>query len=134
MSELNTINNSDITFYDKIDWNLIAYNKMTRDDFLRIKSKIKKSYASLLGEQSALQFYMYKSLNYEEYTEIKKKNLDKYATQKAILSACLLWPKPELLTLNNMEAGIALTLVYQILTISFFISDPRAAMDMILEI
>jgi hypothetical protein len=122
------------TFYDQVDWDLIKFNKISKEDFLRLKAKNKKSYATLLGSQDELQFYMFRPLLWSEYKDIRQKNLDKYKTQEYILSACMLWPKVDILTINSIEAGTMLTLVYQMLAVSYFLSDPTKAIEMIIEV
>lgn len=134
MSDTQAEVSGEVTFFDKVDWNLIPHNKITKDQFLYIKLRNKKSYATLLGSQEELQFYMFKPLFWPEYAEAKKKNLDKYEIQEHILKSCLLWPKADVLLTNTLEAGIMLTLVNQILAVSYFISDPAKAMEMILEV
>ena len=121
-------------FYDRVNWDVIGYNKISKEDFIRIKAKNKKSYATLLGSQDELQFFMFRPLFWPEYREIKAKGLDKYATQEYILNTCTLWPKMDPISLNSIESGIMLTLVYQILATSFFLNDPNKALEMIIEI
>jgi hypothetical protein len=125
---------SSIGFYDKVDWDLIGHNKISKEDFIRIKAKNRKSYATLLGSQDELQFFMFKPLYWPEYREIKSRGLDKYATQEYIINSCVVWPKLDPISLNTIESGIMLTLVYQILATSFFLNDPNKALEMIIEI
>lgn len=125
---------SSVTFYDKVDWDQIGFNKISKEDFIRFKAKNKKSYATLLGSQDELQFFMFRPLYWPEYREIKTKGLDKYATQEYILNSCMLWPKIDPIYINTLESGILLTLVYQILATSFFLNDPNKALEMIIEI
>ena len=62
---------SNITFWDKVNWDIIKHNKITRDDFLKIKLKNRKSYATLLGSSQDLNFFMFKALMWPEYKEMK---------------------------------------------------------------
>ena len=125
---------SSATFYDKVNWEAISHNKISKEDFIKIKTKNKKSYATLLGSQDELQFFMFRPLYWPEYRDIKSKSLDKYSTQEYIINTCVMWPKVDPVTLNTIESGILLTLVYQILATSFFLSDPNKAMEMIIEV
>lgn len=123
-----------VSFYDKVNWDAIAHNKITRDDFLRIKSKYKKSYGTLLGSSDELSFFMFKPLMWPDYKEIKSRNLNKYETQEYIINSCVIWPKQDIISLNTMEAGIMTTLVYQIMAVSYFLTDPSKALEMIIEV
>lgn len=125
---------TDISFYDKIDWSKIKHNRITREEFLKIKSKTKKSYSTLLGSQDELQFYIFRSLMWTEYRDIRQKGLDRFDTQEYIINSCILWPKQDVVSINSLEAGILLTLVYQVMAVSYFLSDPSKALEMILEV
>lgn len=125
---------SNITFWDKVNWDIIKHNKITRDDFLKIKLKNRKSYATLLGSSQDLNFFMFKALMWPEYKEMKMRNLNKYEMQEYIISTCLLWPKQDVVSLNSLESGLMSTLVYQIMAASFFIADPSKALEMIIEV
>lgn len=122
------------SFYDKVNWSLIAYNKISREDFLRIKAKNKKSYATLLGSQEELNFFMFKPMMWPEYKEIRNRGLDKYETQEFIINNCVVWPKVDVVSLNTLEAGLMITLVYQIMAVSYFLNDPSKALEMIIEV
>ena len=125
---------SDVTVWDKINWDAITHNKISKEDFVKLKIKNKKVYCCILGSEDALQFFCFRPLFWPEYREIKSKNLDKYSTQEYILNTCTLWPKLDPISLNTIEAGIMLTLVYQILATSFFLNDPNKALELIIEI
>lgn len=125
---------TEVTFFDQVDWSKIKHNKITREDFLRIKAKCKKSYSTLLGSQDELQFYIFRPLMWSEYKDIRQKGLDKYATQEYIINTCILWPKQDVVSINSLESGILLTLVYQIMAVSYFLSDPSKALEMIIEV
>ena len=125
---------ADMAFFEQINWDVIAFNKINKEDFARIRGRHKRVYATLLGSTDQLQFYMFKPLSWGEYKDIKSKSLDKDTTHEYILNACVVWPKMDALAINSMEAGIMLTLVYQILATSYFLKDPNKALEMILEV
>jgi hypothetical protein len=125
---------TEIGFYEKVNWDLIAFNKITKEDFYRVKAKCKKSYATLLGSQEELSFFMFKPMMWPDYREIRKRGLDKYETQEFIINSCILWPKIDVVSLNALEAGIMITLVYQIMAVSYFLNDPSKALEMIIEV
>lgn len=133
MEEIKETSN-DTGFYDKVNWDLIAFNKIGRDDFFKIKAKYKKSYATLLGSQDELSFFMFKPMMWPEYKEIRNRGLDKYETQEFIINNCIVWPKMDVISLNTMEAGIMITLVYQVMAVSYFLNDPSKALEMIIEV
>lgn len=125
---------NDTGFYDKVNWEVIGHNRIKRDDFFRIKAKHKKSYATLVGSQDELSFFMFKPMMWPEYKEIRSRGLDKYETQEFIIQSCVIWPKQDIVSLNTMEAGILITLVYQIMAVSYFLNDPSKALEMIIEV
>ena len=133
MEEINTAATTDNGFWEKVDWSLIANNKIGKEDFYRIKAKHKKVYSTLLGAQDALSFFMFKPMMWPEYKEIRNRGLDKYETQEFIINNCVVWPKVDIVSLNTLEAGIMITLVYQIMATSYFLTDPNSALSMILE-
>jgi hypothetical protein len=121
-------------FYDDMKWDLVARNKIERDQFLAIRSKTEKCYATFLGSQDNLAFYMFKALGWYEFKEIRQKEMDKDTTHEYIIENCLLWPRLGQDKMTSVEAGVALTLVYQILSMSNFLKDPSSALKMIVEI
>lgn len=125
---------TEVTFWDKANWDIIKHNKIDKNEFLRIKSRHKKAYATLLGSQDELGFYMFKALMWPEYKEMKTRELNKYEMQEFIINSCLLWPKQDAISLNTMESGIMTTLVYQIMATSYFLNNPSSALEMIIEI
>ena len=125
---------ADITFWDKVNWEVVKYNKIDKNDFLRVKAKNKKSYGALLGSAEELSFFMFKALMWPEYKEMKMRNLNKYEMQEFIINSCVLWPKQDAISLNTMESGIMTTLVYQIMAVSYFLNDPSKALEMIIEV
>lgn len=125
---------ADASFYDELNWDAISHNKISREDYLKVRARHKRAYATLLGSTDQLQFYMFKPLSWGEYKDIKTKSLDKDKTHEYIVNACTIWPKMDAVTINSMEAGIMLTLVYQILATSYFLKDPNKALEMILEV
>ena len=38
-----------LQFWNSISWDMVTYNKITKDDFLRVKSVNPKLYATFLG-------------------------------------------------------------------------------------
>jgi hypothetical protein len=125
---------ADMSFFEQVNWDIIAFNKISKEEYLKIRGRHKRVYATLLGSTDQLQFYMFKPLSWGEYKDIKSKSLDKDTTHEYILNACVLWPKMDALTISSMEAGIMLTLVYQILATSYFLKDPNKALEMIIEV
>ena len=136
MSEINTESEKPTivgaAFYDDMNWEYIKFNKPSREDFLRIRSKYEKCFATFLGGQDQLSFYMFKPLSWPDFKEIRTKGLDKLETHEYIIGECLLFPKFK--TFDDLEAGVALTLVYQILAQSNFLKDPSSALNMIVQI
>lgn len=132
--ETEDINIADKTFWDEVTWDKIAFNKMSKEDFLRAYALENKLYATFLGNQEQLQFFMYKPISWPIFKEIKEKKMSKDNTHEFIISSCVVWPKMDILELNSLDAGIVLTLVYQILTVSNFLKEPEKALEMILEI
>jgi hypothetical protein len=128
------INIADKTFWDEVTWDKVAYNQIEKNQFLRILAVNNKVYATFLGNQEQLQFYMYKPLSWPIFKEIKTKNLSKEDTHQKIIMECVMWPKMDVLEFNSLDAGIVLTLIYQILAVSNFLKNPDKALDMILEI
>lgn len=128
------VNPATVPFYDEIDWEKVAYNKISKEDYLKLKSRHKRCYVTFLGSQDQMQFYMFRALSWPEFKDIRLKGLDKDSTHDYILNACLIWPKADPLALNSIEAGVVLTLVHQILAVSYFLNDPNKALEMILEV
>lgn len=128
------INIADKTFWDEVTWEKIGFNQIEKIDFLRLLTLNKKLYATFLGNQEQLQFYMYKPLSWPIFKDIKAKNLSKEDTHQKIIMECVIWPKMDILEFNSMDAGVVLTLVYQILAVSNFLKNPDKALEMILEI
>lgn len=125
---------SELTFWDKVNWDVVKYNKIDKNEFLRIKLKNKKSYGVLLGSADELSFFMFRALMWPEYKDMKQKNLNKYEMQEYLINNCVLWPKQDIMALNTMEAGTMTTLVYQIMAVSYFLNDPSKALEMIIEV
>lgn len=125
---------TDITFWDKVNWDVVKYNKIDKNEFLRIKLKNKKSYGALLGTPEELSFFMFRALMWPEYKDMKLKNLNKYEMQEYLINNCVLWPKQDAMSLNTMEAGTMTTLVYQIMAVSYFLQEPSKALEMIIEV
>lgn len=123
----------EMKLWDQITWDMIAYNKISEQEFYGIRRKYDKCYGTILGSQNALEFYLFKPLYWGDYRNIKTKGLNKEAMHEYVINTCLLWPKLDPIKLNCLESGIVITLVYQILATSYFLSDPSKAMEMILE-
>jgi hypothetical protein len=131
--ELEEVKDVKQSLYDEINWDKIAYYKMTKPEFERAKAFNKRVYCTFLGPADQLQFFMYKYLPWAEFADIRRANLDKMSTHEAILKASLIHPKPEAVLIQSLEAGLVLTLVYQILAVSNFLKDPNKALELILE-
>jgi hypothetical protein len=124
--------NVNLDFFNDVKWELIAYNKIDQESFIKMRAKNNKLYATFLGAQEQLAFYMFRPLSWETYKEIRNSELDKLETHELILKNCLVWP---ILNEKNIpEAGTILTLVYQILAQSSFLKDPNQALKMIVEV
>lgn len=121
-------------FFSAIEWEKVAYNKIEKLQFDRLKAKFGKLYATFLGNEDDYSFYMFKKLSWSEFKDIREKKLDKDTTHDYILNACVVWPKMDAVALNTLEAGIALTLVYQVLIMSNFFKNPEKALELILEV
>lgn len=125
---------SDITFWEKVNWDIVKHGKIPKEEFIKVKLKNKKSYGALLGSSGELSFYMFKPLMWPDYKEMKMRNLSKYEMQEFIINSCVLWPKQDIVSLNTMESGIMTTLVYQIMAVSYFLTDPSKALELIIEV
>jgi hypothetical protein len=121
-------------FYNDVNWDVVAYNKLTKEEFLRIKSRHTKLFATFLGGEGQFQFFMFKPLQWGEYKDIRAKHLDKDTMHEYILNTACVHPKMDPIEINTMEAGIMLTLVQQILGMSNFLKDPNEALKMILKV
>lgn len=121
-------------FFADIDWDKVTFNKIDKLTFEKLRAKHEKLYATFLGNEDDYSFFLFKKLSWPEFKDIRAKKLDKDTTHDYILNTCIVWPKMDPLALNGLEAGIALTLVYQILTMSNFFKDPAKALDLILEV
>jgi hypothetical protein len=124
---------ADSAFFD-VNWDVVAYNKMAKDEFLKIRSRHSKLFATFLGGEGQFQFFMFKPLTWGEYKDIRAKQLDKDATHEYILNMAIVHPKMDPIEINTMEAGVMLTLVQQILGMSNFLKDPNEALKMILKV
>lgn len=122
------------SFYSNIKWDIISQNKIDEQTFNKLKARFGKLYGTFLGSEGSYAFYMFKSLKWSEFKDIRAKKLDKDLTHDYILNNAVVWPKMDPMSLSELDAGIALTLVYQVLTMSNFISDPTKALDLVLEI
>jgi len=131
MEEVQLTENS---FWDNVTWESVKYNKISREDFLRLKVRNPKLFSSFLGSEDGLQFFLFKPISWGEFKDIRKKKLDKETTHEYILNTCLLWPKLDIPDINSLDGGIMLTLIQQILTVSNFLSTPEKALELILEI
>lgn len=122
-----------LEFFNDVKWELIKHNKITKEAFLKIRSKHNKVFATFLGAQDNLSFFMFKPISWNDYKEIRQGAIEKYDIHDFIIKNCLLWP-----ILNEqgitLEAGTVLTLVYQILAQSSFLKDPSQALKMVIEI
>jgi len=121
-------------FFETINWDEVTYNAIDRMSYDKIYNRFSKIYCTFLGREDELHFFMFKSITWPEFKDIKAKKLDKDATHDYILNSCILWPKLGIMELNELDAGMALTLVYQILTMSNFFKDPSKALELILEV
>lgn len=121
------------SFYSSIPWDKVAFNKISEEEYIRLKSKVKQTYVTFLGPPESLSFYMFKSLSWAEFKTIREKKLDKDTTHEYIVNSCVLYPKMDPIALNEEDSGIMLTLVYQILTVSNFLDNPLKALDIIYE-
>ena len=131
VEEIQQVNSA---FWDEINWDNIGFNKIKKDEFMRIRAINKKIYATFLGSQDQLQFYLFKPLSWGKYKDIRTKNLSKDSTHEYIINECVLWPKMDTVGLMGLDAGVMLTLVNQVLAVSNFIKDPDKALEMILEV
>jgi hypothetical protein len=122
----------DLSFFNDVSWEYVKYNKINQENFSRIRAKHEKIYATFLGTEESLSFYMFTPLDWETYKELRTKEMNKYDQQELILKSCLVWP-----LLNGkvkLDAGTILTLVFQILAQSSFLKDPSAALRLVIEV
>lgn len=124
----------DTAFFDDVNWDVVAFNKMSKEEFIRVKSRHSKLFATFLGGEGQFQFYMFKPLTWGEYKDIRARQLDKDTTHEYILNAAVVHPKLDPIEINTMEAGIMLTLVQQVLGMSNFLKDPNESLKMILKV
>lgn len=122
------------TFFQDVNWDRIAYNRIDEDSFNRILARYPKLYATFLGKEDEYTFFMFKKLSWPEFKDIRARKLDKDGYHDYILNNCIVWPKMDAFAMNELEAGMALTLVYQILVMSNFFKDPNKALELILEV
>jgi len=125
---------ADKSFWDEIDWDKVEFHKIKKEDFLRLKSVNKKLFATFLGSQDQLQFYLFKPLTWGKYKEIRSKELDKDVVHEYILNSSILWPQMNPVSIVNLDAGVMLTLVNQVLAVSNFLKEPDKALELILEV
>ena len=124
----------DRNFWDDINWESVSFNKIDKITLEKLKAKHEKLYATFLGNEGDYSFFLFKKLSWTEFRDIRAKKLDKDTTHDYILNTCVVWPKLDPVALNTLEAGIALTLVYQILIMSNFFKDPQKCLELILEV
>lgn len=120
--------------YKEIHWEFIKYNIPDQTTYERLQTRYDKLFCSLLGKQDEYTCFIFKPLKWNEFKEIRAKKLDKDNTHDYILNACVVHPKLDPLALNQVDAGMALTLVYQILIMSNFFKDPSASLQYVLEV
>jgi hypothetical protein len=123
-----------LEFWNDVKWDLVENNKITKDIFIKLRNKHKKAFATFLGAQDHLSFYMFRPLSWPEFKEIRTSTMDKYEVHDYIVKNCLLWPIVNDGNIQTLEAGTALTLVYQVLAQSSFLKDPSQALKMVIEI
>lgn len=125
---------ADKDFFDEIPWETIAFNVIEKPEYLRLKASYTKLYATFLGPEDSLSFFMFKPLSWPEYKDIKKRNLSKDDSNDYILQNCIVYPELDIIDLNELDAGFALTLIYQVMTVSNFLEKPELALDQIFKI
>jgi hypothetical protein len=123
-----------LEFFNDVKWELVTNNKITKDIFLKIRAKNTKAFATFLGAQDHLSFFMFRPLSWPEFKEVRSSSMDKYEIHDFIVKNCILWPIINEGNIHTLEAGTALTLVYQILAQSSFLKDPSQALKMVIEI
>ena len=123
-----------LDFYNDVKWELVSSNKITKEIFLKLRAKQKKAFATFLGGQDSLSFFMFRPLSWPEFKEIRSSSMDKYEIHDFIIKNCLMWPLINEGNIHTLEAGTALTLVYQVLAQSSFLKDPSQALKMVIEI
>lgn len=125
---------ADKTLWDEVVWDKVAFNKVDKLTFLRILALNKKAYATFLGNQEQLQFYMFKPVSWGIFKELRNQKANKEELHEKIITECVIWPKIDVMEFNTMDAGVVLTLVHQILAVSNFLKNPDKALEMILEV
>jgi len=134
MSEEKVYDAKEPSFYDEVNWDTVVHNKITKEKFVEIKARNSKVYATFLGPNESPAFYMFRPLKWGMYKEIRSKNLDKDSMNEYIVNTCVLWPIMDPIQIADEDAGIMLTLVYQIMAVSNFLSDPAKSLELIYEI
>lgn len=133
--EENKVTNiQDSSFWDEVEWDQIKYNTISREDFLKIKAKNRKIFATFLGPKESPSFYMFKPLKWGVYRDIRSKGLDKESVNDYVLNACMLWPVMDPIQINDEDAGMVHTLIYQIMSVSSFLNDPKASLNLLYEV
>lgn len=120
-------------FYESVNWENIKHNPITKEKYLDIKARNSKIYATFLGPSESTAFYIYKPLKWGTYKDIRSKGLDKDSINEYVVNSCVLWPKMDPVALMDEDAGIILTLVYQIFGTSNFLSNPEAALELVYD-
>lgn len=138
MSEETTIEErvydaKDDAFWQSVNWETIKHNPISREEYLKIKALNSKLYATFLGPVEAPCFYLFKPLKWGMYRDIRSKGLDKDSINEYVINSCILWPKMDPVMITNEDAGIVLTLVYQIFACSSFLSSPEKCLELIYE-
>jgi hypothetical protein len=134
VTEENVYDAKDDEFYASVNWENIKYNPIPKEKYLSIKARNSKVYATFLGPNEAPAFYMFKPLKWGTYKDIRSKGLDKDSINEYVINSCVLWPKMDPITLMDEDAGILLTLVFQIFGVSNFLSDPLKSMELLYEL
>lgn len=121
-------------FYNDVDWSMIKGNVISKEDFIKIKAKNKKMFATFLGPKESPSFYMFKPLKWGIYKDIRSRKLDKEAINDYVLNSCVVWPIMDPIQIADEDAGIVHTLIYQIMSVSNFLSSPEKALELIYEV
>lgn len=128
------VNAAEPDFWSEVNWESVAHNAISREDFVKIKARNNKLFATFLGPKESAAFYLFKPLKWGVYKDIRSKNLDKETINEYVVNACVLWPIMDPIQINDEDAGIINTLVYMVLSISNFLSVPEKALDLIYSV
>lgn len=120
--------------YEELNWQFVKFNQIDKAQYDKLQARYDKLYCTFLGKTDEFTLFMFKPLKWSEFKDIRAKKLDKDLTHDYVLNSCIVHPKVDPIALAGLDAGMALTLVYQILIMSNFFKDPATSLQYVLEV